>query len=218
MTDSCVIKSMPHGISLTLNPDIPFAELCTDVCRKFYESKEFFGTSVLTISFSGRDLSSEEEEALVEAVELNSDIKIRLVYDGDELKDRRTIGDVEKFYMEQKTTNALIHRGNVKEGQKVSSVSSLLVLGDVAEGGTLTASGSITVMGTLAGTAVTNDGKSFVAAAVFDDAAVTVGNVSGEIATKPKKSLFGKKAPIEPVAVKAVDGELVPIEVNAMFG
>lgn len=217
MTDSCVIKSMPHGISLTLNPDISFEELCTDICRKFYESREFFGSSILTISFSGQDLSPEEEEALVEAVELNSDIKIRLIYDGDELKDRRTIGDVEKFYVEQKTTNALIHRGNVKEGQKVSSVSSLLVLGDVEEGASLTASGSITVMGTLAGSAATNDASSFVAAAVFDDASVTVGNVSGEIATKPKKSLFGKNKPIEPVAVKAVDGELVPVEVNAMF-
>lgn len=216
MTDSCVIKSMPHGISLLLNPDLPFADLCTDVCRKFYESRDFFGQSVLTISFAGRELSPEEEEALVEAVELNTDIKIRLIYDGDELRDRRTIGDADRFYTEAKTINARIHKGNVKDGENVTSTSSLLVLGDVAEGGKLSAAGSITVMGTLAGSAETRDVKSFVAAAVFDNASVTIGTVSGDIATRPKKSLFGKKAPVRPVAVRAEDGELTAVEVSEM--
>lgn len=217
MKDSCVIKSMPHGIALSLNPDMPFADLCMDVCRKFYESRDFFGQTILTLSFSGRDLSPEEEEALVEAVELNTDIKIRLIYDGDELRDRRTIGDADRFYAEAKAVNARIHKGSVKSGETVTSTSSLLVLGDVAEGGKLSAAGSISVMGTLAGSAETSDPKSFVAAAVFANAQVSIGDVSGEIVTKPKKSLFGKKAPVRPVAVKAVGSELEAVEVNAMF-
>ncbi len=216
MTDSCVIKSMPHGIALTLNPDMPFTELCTDVCRKFYESRDFFGQTILTISFSGRELSPEEEEALVEAVELNTDIKIRLIYDGDELRDRQTIGDADRFYAEAKSINARIHKGNVKSGQTVTSTSSLLVLGDVEEGGKVSAAGSVTVMGTLSGSAETKDGKSFVAAAVFDNAAVTVGTVSGDIATRPKKSLFGKKNVVRPVAVRAENGELLADEVAEM--
>lgn len=214
MKDSCIIKSMPHGILLMLNPDIPFADLCTDVCRKFHDSSDFFGESILIIAFSGRDLSVEEEEALVEAVELNSRVKIRFVYESDMVKDKRMLGKIDRFYVDERTENARIHRGNVRKGELVTSEASLLILGDVEEGGSVSAKGSVSVLGCLAGKAATTDPKAFVAAAVFDNALVTIANISGDIHTRARKRLIGKDEDTNPVYISLNNGELTAAEVK----
>ena len=47
-----VIKKYPDGLSVILNPDIPFESLYTAVGRKFRESASFFGSARLVISLT----------------------------------------------------------------------------------------------------------------------------------------------------------------------
>ena len=79
MKDSLVIKSSPYGLTLYLNREIPFEDLVREVCIKFAGAKTFFGSATLALSFEGRELTTEEAAVLVEAVELNSDLRISMV-------------------------------------------------------------------------------------------------------------------------------------------
>lgn len=79
MKDSLVIMSSPYGLTLYLNREIPFEDLVREVCIKFAGAKTFFGSATLALSFEGRELTTEEAAVLVEAVELNSDLRISMV-------------------------------------------------------------------------------------------------------------------------------------------
>ena len=48
-----VIKKYPNGLSVILNPIIPFDELYMALGKKFRESAGFFGQAKMVISFAG---------------------------------------------------------------------------------------------------------------------------------------------------------------------
>ena len=129
--DYCMIKSMKDGINLYLDPDAPFVELCTSVCRKFAESRDFFGEVAIPIMFSGRVISEEEMKGICECIELNSMVRITLVIDEDLnlVKDRRMLELSDRFFSESILENAKIVKDSVKPGRDLHSDSSILILG-----------------------------------------------------------------------------------------
>ncbi len=83
MRRSVIIKGNKYGLLLSLNPDLPFSELLEKVGETFKESAGFFQySSSIAVSFTGRDLTSQEQDALVESIMENSDLNISCILDG----------------------------------------------------------------------------------------------------------------------------------------
>ena len=65
MQDGIVIKSSKAGMTVILNPDMPFAELLASVAKKFGDSARFWGSAQMTLTLEGRSLTPEEEFQIV---------------------------------------------------------------------------------------------------------------------------------------------------------
>ena len=220
-----MIKSMKDGINLYLNPDVPFADLCTSVCRKFAESQDFFGEVALPIMFSGRIISEEEMRGVCECIELNSHIRITLVIDEDLnlVKDRRMLELSDRFFSENILENAKVITSSVKPGRDVQSDSSVVILGDVRENAAVDAAGSIIVMGEVRGSChagVNGEKDAFVSALFFDSDDISIAEKKKAFHEVQKKKLFSKEEPQQPKAVFLLDNELFiePLKNGALTG
>ena len=89
MSQPVVLKSNPHGINLILDDRIPFQELLDEILHKFKESDKFFKNARIALSFEGRELSQEEELAIVDLISRNTSIDVVCILDNNSL-----LGDV----------------------------------------------------------------------------------------------------------------------------
>ena len=76
MRSAVVIKSSRAGMTVILDPQIPFEELLTAVGKKFRESARFWGSAQMTLTLEGRELTPAEELAIVDAITRNSQIEV----------------------------------------------------------------------------------------------------------------------------------------------
>ena len=83
MKSPVIIKGNKYGFQIVLNPDLSFEDLLQEVTLKFRESNGFFDRNrPMAVSFDGRDLTEEEQNALVDAITENSDLRIGYLIDG----------------------------------------------------------------------------------------------------------------------------------------
>ena len=75
MQDGIVIKSSKAGMTVILNPDMPFAELLASVAKKFGDSARFWGSAQMTLTLEGRSLTPEEEFQIVNTITENSQLR-----------------------------------------------------------------------------------------------------------------------------------------------
>ena len=57
MQSSVVIKGSKAGMTVILNPDVPFEQLIEDIGKKFRESSRFWGSIQMTLTLEGRTLT-----------------------------------------------------------------------------------------------------------------------------------------------------------------
>lgn len=144
--NTIVLKSNAYGLTLMLDPEVPFSQLLEDAIEKFKQAEKFFKNAQMAITCKGRLLSDEEEFTLVSA--LSEYAHIHVVCLVDEVKEHSD------FYREaitrvlnQSGEQAHIHQGTVKNGQTVHSDGTLIILGDVNPGGAVSAGGSVIILG-----------------------------------------------------------------------
>ena len=83
MKSSVIIKGNKYGFQIVLNPTLPFEELLREVADKFKESTHFFDLKKpIAVSFTGRDLTSGEQNLLVDTISENGGLNISCVIDG----------------------------------------------------------------------------------------------------------------------------------------
>ena len=56
MRNAVVIKSSKAGMTVILDPELPFGELLDAIGKKFSESARFWGSVQMTLTLEGRDL------------------------------------------------------------------------------------------------------------------------------------------------------------------
>ena len=151
MKPICMIKSHSKGIILILDREAEFEKLVLEICSLFARSKDFFRRGDMILSIEGRELESEEILVVIEAIELNSGIKISFIMEQGELRDARCVGKIDKFFYERVDGNAKIVHGNVKADESIESDTGILVIGDVKKNARVSAAGSVYVMGSLEG-------------------------------------------------------------------
>lgn len=210
--DPVVLKSNKYGLSLQLDATIPFEELVREICKKFAQSADFFGECQMILETMGRELSTEEGLVIIQAIELNSKIKVILLNENNELKDTRMLDQIDRFYTDEIFENAKIIRGSIYKDDIVTSDSSVIVLGDVKSKATIQAKGNIIVMGSLLGTAYAgfpDNTGCYIVAGQLNSHNIHIGTVSGEVTLQEKWSLRVHKREEEPVGISVWNRELL---------
>lgn len=196
MEDLCIIKYNSGGLQLILNPDCDFMELIEDICYRFLNSKEIFGDIHTILQIHGRELTSEETRAVVESIELNSNVKVLLVDDGDSFDAiKESVDDkINKFYCEKAFNNAKILKGDVDEDMHFDR--DVVVLGDVKRGCTLNCDRSVIVLGSVYGeieAGLLKDESSYIIASDFESDNISLCKWRNPELFEKKGGLFNKK-------------------------
>ena len=223
MEELCVIKFNSNGLQLNLDPNCDFMDLIKDICYKFLNSKDFFGKIQTILQLRGRELTSDETRAIVESIELNSDVKIMLIKDEESFTEIKESLDekIHKFYCEKGFENAKILKGDVDCDMHFDR--DVIVLGDVKRGCTLTCDRSVIVLGTVFGeidAGVLRDESSYIIASEFASDAISLCKWQNPEMFESKGGLFHKKE--KKGALKCVcifEGEMImePLENGILF-
>ena len=210
--DPVVLKSNKHGLTLQLDPTIPFEDLVRAICKKFAQSADFFGETSMILETIGRDITAEEGLVIIQAIELNSKIKVILINENNELKDARMVGEIDRFYTDEIFENAKIIRGSVIKNDVIESDSSLIILGDVKSRAAVKAKGNIIVMGSVEGSVhagYPDNTGCYIVAGQLNSKNIQIGTVSGEITLQEKWSLRVRRSKEEALGVTVWNHELL---------
>lgn len=178
MKQSVMIKGNTYGITVVLDPELPFSQLKEDVAAKFRESSGFFKNARMALAFEGKKLSSAEQMEIVSAITDNSSIQVLCVVDPDKEKEELFRGKTEQA-LSADYNPGLFYKGTLRGGQVVESESNIVILGDVNPGGKVIARGNIIVLGALKGNAyagISGNENAFVAALEMDAMQIRIGD------------------------------------------
>ena len=130
MKSSVIIKGNKYGFQIVLNPTLPFEELLREVGNKFKESTHFFDLNKpIAVSFTGRELTSGEQNLLVDTISENSGLNISCVIDGAKVYETQFAKVLNEIREEEKkenlinTFNALLEMGVIPIVNENDSVS-----------------------------------------------------------------------------------------------
>lgn len=167
MRNSVVIKGNKAGMSVYLDPMVPFDQLLEDVAKKFRDSARFWGSAQMTLSLEGRPLSPEQEFRVVNTITENSQLEIVCLLDTNAERIRRCEKALNDKLMELSAQTGQFFKGTLSRGDALESEASIVIIGDVEHGGRVTAKGNIIILGELRGSAFAgasgNDGAAVVA-------------------------------------------------------
>ena len=187
MSNQVIIKGKNDRLVIALNPKANFLELCDILKTKILEAKNFIGNSRMAIEFSGRNLTSEQEDILIGILTENSNIVISYIFTeknekvekkNKEKKSKDQVMALSKLnpLMEEGKTH--FYRGTLRSGAKIESDGSVVVIGDVNPSSIIRARGNVIVLGRLNGTVyagLNGDDKAFVTAIYFNPIQLTIG-------------------------------------------
>jgi septum site-determining protein MinC len=192
MSQAVVIKSNKYGIHLVLDKDMAFDRLLSAVVDKIKEAEKFFKNAKLAISFEGRELTLEQENAIVDEINANTSIDIICIVDDNPEHEEYIRQQIEHCQTVAQQSygisNVQFYHGTLRSGQSVESEAGLVIVGDVNPGATVSAYGSIVVLGAVKGNAyagIGGDDRSFIFAMDMNPIQIGIGKM---IAKSPDKT------------------------------
>ena len=221
---SFTLKSYRKGLALHIRPEAGMEILLAELKEKFQSSKTFFGSMQVGLALSGKELTQEEEDAILDVIEENSNLQIVCLIGEDEkiqyLLDEAFEGNTPSA-QEDAGLDGQFYRGTLKKGQSLDTEHSVIVLGDVNPGAKIFSRKDVIVLGTLlgevhAGIGAEDEDHHFVCALEFSPEKLKIG--SYKYKKKPEKRLWPdsyKKSPKiaalqgEEIIVKPVTKELL---------
>ena len=152
MHSPVVIKSSRAGMTVILDPDLPFEELLAAIGKKFKESAKFWGAVQMTLTLEGRDLTPSEEFQIVDTITTNSQVEVLCLLDTDAERIERCEKALNDKLMELSSQTGQFYRGTLRRGDALESEASIIIIGDVEHGARVTAKGNVIILGELKGT------------------------------------------------------------------
>ena len=210
--DPVILKSNKYGLSMQLDATIPFEDLVRAICEKFAQSADFFGETSMILETFGREITTEEGLVIIQAIELNSRIKIILINENNQYKDTRMLGEIDRFYTDEIFENAKIIRGSVTKEDVVTSDSSVIILGDIKSKASVKAKGNIIVLGNLDGfchAGYPDNTGCYIVAGSLNSKNIQIGTVTGEINLQEKWSFRVRRSKEEAIGISVWNHELL---------
>ena len=184
MDNLITIKGKKDRLEIGLNKEADFDTLIEAFKEKISTAKSFLGSGKAAIEFTKRDLTTEEEDALISILQDNSNLRIVFVFSKSESKNN-SISTGRTIYDSVATEGPTkFYRGNLRAGRKLEYKGNIVILGDVNPGAEVVSTGNILVIGHLNGTvtAGTEDpAHAFIGALYMNPVHLTI----GEIFAKP---------------------------------
>lgn len=193
MEQPVVIKSNKYGLTVILDSEPDFETLRGLVAEKFAESKKFFKGAELAIAFEGRELSQNEQIALVQEIITHAGIKVPCIVDVDVVKEAVMKQAVEHTKASEDMSvsgDGKFYKGTLRSGQVLESETSIIILGDVNPGATVVSKGNVVVLGTLKGSIYVGAGgneNTFVAALSMDPMQIRIADYIARNSDSPEK-------------------------------
>ena len=147
MHSTVVIKGNKSGLTVILDPAPPFEQLLSDVAAKFRESARFWGSVQMALTLEGREMTPEEEFAVVNTITENSQIEILCLLDHDLSRIERCEKALNEKLMELNSRTGNFYKGSLGAGETLVTEASVVIIGDVEQGARVTAKGNIIVLG-----------------------------------------------------------------------
>lgn len=218
------IKSYRKGLAIEIRPEAEMETLLKELREKLQSSRSFFGNMQVGLALSGKELTAEEEEAVLDVIEENSDLQIVCLVGKDEriqhLLDE-AFADNNSREQNEPGPDGQFYRGTLKKGQSLETEHSVIILGDVNPGAKVFSRKDVIVLGTLlgevhAGIGAEEEDNHFVCALEFLPEKLKIG--SHKYKKKPEKRFWPdsyKKSPKmaalqgDEIIVKPVTKELL---------
>lgn len=223
MNHTFTLKSYQNGLAITIKQDADIEEFMAELTEKFQNSRKFFGNMQVSLAISGKELTPEEENRIVDCVEENSDLKILYLIGNDAQMQELFQNLHEKKKADEAAADAVtggqFYRGSLKKGQSLETEHSIIIMGDVNEGAKVFCKRDVIVLGTLSGevfAGMDDEPGHFVCALSFSPEKLKIGPY--KYRKKPDKKFWPdshKKTPKiaslegEEVVVKPVTKELL---------
>lgn len=189
MGDVVVLKVKKDRLKIYLDPDIEFSEIKRNLLDKITELKAFVGSVRTALEFTGREISDNEEDELLEIIRENSNMEVTYVLsNGEESPKMKAVFNSLKGEGKVKFYKGILRSGNLLEYD-----GSIIIFGDVNPGGIVKAGDSVIVLGYLNGTvyAGTESGKNaFIGALHMNPIQIKIGDY---IARNPNPQMENNK-------------------------
>ena len=211
---SFVIKSFQNGINLKINPDVDFEQLLQEIAEKFQSSRTFFGSSSVALSIEGRSLSAEEEMAILDIIQANSDLNVMCIIGKDDALNNNFIKAIQTLQNKLPSGNYMqVYTGSLKDNDVIEMEESILVLGDVNPGCSITSSKNIIIMGGLYGEAYAGKGsanEAYVISLEMEPSSLMIGDFKYKPTKKTKWRIQPKFQP-KVAVIRENNIELLPL-------
>ena len=214
MRNAVVIKSSKAGMTVILDPELPFDELLDAIGKKFSESARFWGSVQMTLTLEGRDLTAAQEFAIVDTITKNSQIEVLCLLDTDAERIERCEKALNDKLMELNSQTGQFYRGTLKRGDCLESEASIVIIGNVDHGARVTAKGNVIVLGELKGTVtagVSGNPQAVVMALDMAPLQIRIGDLSSRFNERNKRLGRG------PMIALVEDGAIVMRSLKKSF-
>ena len=214
MHNAVVIKSSKAGMTVILDPELPFDELLEAIGKKFRESARFWGSVQMTLTLEGRELTAAQEFAIVDTITKNSQIEVLCLLDTDAERIERCEKALNDKLMELNSQTGQFYRGTLKRGDCLESEASIVIIGNVDHGARVTAKGNVIVLGELKGTVtagVSGNPQAVVLALDMAPLQIRIGDLSSRFNERNKRLGRG------PMIALVEDGAIVMRSLKKSF-
>ncbi len=188
MRSTVVIKGNKSGMSVYLDPSVPFQQILADIEKKFRESAKFWGSVQMALALEGRSLTPDEEYQIVNAIMGSSQVEIICLIDQNGEQIRRCEKALNEKLMELSSQTGQFYKGDLKRGDSLESEASIVVIGDVNHGARVTAKGNIIILGELKGSVFAGAAGNSQAVVVALDMAPTQIRIADQISRNGEKN------------------------------
>lgn len=210
---SFTLKSYPKGLALRIRPDAEMETLLSELREKFENSRQFFGNMQVGLALSGKELTEEEEDQILDAIEGSSDLQIVCLIGEDERIEYLLEEAFEEGIPTEKDPGpeGQFYRGTLKKGQSLETEHSVIILGDVNPGAKVFSQKDVIVLGALlgevhAGIGAEDADAHFVCALEFSPEKLKIG--SYKYKKKPEKHFWPDSYKKSPKIAALQEGEI----------
>lgn len=181
--NAVILKGRKDGITISLDPVIPFADLKEHFQQRVIDTKQFFEGAKSNVSFTGRGLSEEEEKLLLDIIIKETTLDVPFVGEGMESfkpVNPSFVTDTAPSHLTHNVQTTSYHQGGLRSGQSIRFSGSVVVTGDVNPGSEIVAEGHVIVLGALKGmvhAGCNGNEDCFVSALVFWPTQLRIANI-----------------------------------------
>ena len=157
--NNVIFKGRRDGITIVLAEDASFDDITEALALKMKDAQQFFGTATASVTFKGRTLTEEEENALLDIIVKSSDMNISFAKSetGQTLMSTKTeeaevVERLEAAPLISQADNIThFQKGSLRSGQSIHYAGSVVLMGDVNPGAEIVAEGNVIVLGAIKG-------------------------------------------------------------------